>query len=69
VPEHFEGVSSARDDDAGFRAAANAAVSKYTDKHGVPKADDEPVRLDVVNMHVRVHNPIHDYIVVLRPHH
>jgi hypothetical protein len=61
---HYEGVSRATDPNAGFRAAAQAAVDKYKDENGAPKAG-EPVHLDVVSMSVKVQNPIHEYIVVL----
>lgn len=48
----------------GFRAATEAAVEEYEGRHGIP---DEPVTLKVVEMYVTVHNPIHDYRVVLGP--
>jgi hypothetical protein len=65
VRTQFEGVSQAsHDPDAGFRAATRDAVEKYKAEHGAPKAG-KPVRLKVVDMYVKVQNPIHDYIVVL----
>ena len=61
----FEGVSNVNaESEAGFRAAANDAVEKYKQKHGMPE-QGRPVRLRVADMYVRVQNPIHDYIVVL----
>lgn len=60
----FQGTSRAADDQAGFRAATQAAVDKYKEEHGVPEPGS-PVRLRVAEMYVSVHNPIHEYIVVL----
>jgi hypothetical protein len=51
--------------DDGFKAATQAAVDDYEERHGGPPA--EPVRLKVLEMYVTVHNPIHDYRVVLGP--
>jgi 8-oxo-dGTP pyrophosphatase MutT (NUDIX family) len=48
----------------GFRAATEAAVREYEEENGIP---EEPVKLRVVEMYVTVHNPIHDYRVVLGP--
>jgi hypothetical protein len=48
----------------GFLAATQAAVEEYEDRNGIP---DEPVTLKVVDMYVTVHNPIHDYRVLLGP--
>jgi len=48
----------------GFRSATEKAVEDYEDRNGIP---DEPVTLKVVEMYVTVHNPIHDYRVVLGP--
>jgi hypothetical protein len=48
----------------GFRAATEKAVVEYEERNGVP---DEPVRLKVLEMYVTVHNPIHDYRVLLGP--
>jgi hypothetical protein len=64
MPNEYEGVSSADDDDAGFRAATRDAVEKYKAKEGAPDPEN-PVLLRVVGMSVRVRNPIHEYIVVL----
>ncbi len=52
------------DPEAGFRAATKAAVDNYKAEHGAPEPG-KPVRLRVAEMYVEVHNPIHDYIVVL----
>ena len=61
----IEGISSTKaDPEAGFRAATKDAVEKYKADHGTPKPG-KPVRLRVAEMYVTVHNPIHDYIVVL----
>ena len=64
MPTHYEGISAATDPEAGFRAAAGKAVDSFTTQQGVPDPDS-PVLLRVVDMYVKVHNPIHDYIVVL----
>jgi hypothetical protein len=48
----------------GFRAATEDAVAKYEDEHGVP---ERPMTFKVVEMYVTVHNPIHDYRIVLSP--
>ncbi len=48
----------------GFEPALREAVEDYERREGVPP---EPVRLRVVDMSVIVHNPIHDYRVVLSP--
>jgi hypothetical protein len=60
----FEGISRAADQEAGFRAATQAAVERFKEDHGPPEPG-QPVRLRVADMYVTVHNPIHDYIVVL----
>jgi hypothetical protein len=63
----YQGVSNAESDpEAGFRAAAKAAVEDYKAKAG-PPARGEPVRLRVAAMYVDVQNPIHGYIVELEP--
>jgi hypothetical protein len=64
----YQGVSDATsgDPDAGFRAAARAAVEEYKAKEGAP-APGSPVRLRVAEMYVDVQNPIHGYIVELEP--
>jgi hypothetical protein len=67
MAKRYQGVSSADvDPDAGFRAAAKAAVEDYKTKEGAP-APGEPVRLRVTGMYVDVKNPIHGYIVELEP--
>ncbi|MEP6909912.1 MAG: hypothetical protein ABI896_05700 [Actinomycetota bacterium] len=48
----------------GFKAAAADAVEKYERDRGIP---EEPVRLKIIEMYVTVHNPIHDYRVILGP--
>jgi hypothetical protein len=48
----------------GFKAATQDAVEKYEEEHGVP---DEPMTFRIVEMTVTVHNPIHDYRVVIAP--
>ena len=40
------------------------AVEEYEDRNGIP---EEPVTLSVLEMYVTVHNPIHDFRVVLGP--
>jgi hypothetical protein len=61
----YEGVAVVdEDEDAGFRVATGKAVDDYKDKVGPPDPDN-PVLLKVVEMSVRVRNPIHEYIVVL----
>jgi hypothetical protein len=60
----FEGISRAADQEAGFRAATQAAVERFKEDHGPPEPG-KPVRLRVAEMYVTVQNPIHDYIVVL----
>jgi hypothetical protein len=60
----FEGISRAADQEAGFRAATQAAVERFKEDHGPPEPG-QPVRLRVAEMYVTVQNPIHDYIVVL----
>ena len=60
----FEGISRAADQEAGFRAATQAAVERFKEEHGTPEPG-QPVRLRVAEMYVTVQNPIHDYIVVL----
>ncbi len=59
--ENFTGIAK-----EGFKAATEAAVRDYEKQLGVPQ---EPVTLRVVEMYVTVHNPIHDYRVVLGPSH
>jgi hypothetical protein len=67
MPKRYQGVSNAdADPEAGFRAAAKAAVDDYHAKHG-PPAPGAPVRLRVAAMYVDVQNPIHGYIVELEP--
>jgi hypothetical protein len=67
MAERYQGVSPADGDpDAGFRAAAKAAVEDYKAKEGAPAAG-APVRLRVADMYVDVRNPIHGYIVELEP--
>jgi hypothetical protein len=56
--ETYEGTSA-----NGFRAAAEAAVAVYKERHGSPKG--ERVTLRVVEMAVVVENPLRDYKVVL----
>jgi hypothetical protein len=46
----------------GFRAATAAAVEDFHKKNGVT---EKPVKLQVLEMYVTVHNPIHDYVVRL----
>jgi flavin-binding protein dodecin len=47
-----------------FAAAAEAAVADYESEHGV---SDELVTFKVEEMYVRAkHNPIHEYIVMLK---
>jgi hypothetical protein len=65
---HYEGVSSASEEGAGFRAATAAAVETYKQANGAPQAGT-PVRLRVAEMYVNVQNPIHEFIVVLEPQH
>ena len=57
--ERYLGIS-----EDGFRAATEKAVEEYEDRNGVP---EEPVTLSVLEMYVTVHNPIHDFRVVLGP--
>lgn len=65
--ERYRGVSNVDGNpDAGFRAAANAAVDDYKAKKGTP-TPGSPVRLRVAEMYVEVTNPIHGYIVELEP--
>jgi hypothetical protein len=67
MAKRYQGVSNADGDpDAGFRAAAKAAVEDYKAKEGVP-TPGSPVRLRVAEMYVDVQNPIHGYIVELEP--
>lgn len=60
----YKGVSQASSQDAGFKAATQAAVDEYKKARGTP-APGKPVRLRVAKMYVEVHNPIHEFIVVL----
>jgi hypothetical protein len=61
----FEGSSETKNNpEAGFRAATQDAVEKFKAQRGGSE-HDEPVRLRVAEMYVRVRNPVHDYIVVL----
>jgi hypothetical protein len=46
-----------------FAAAAQNAVEEWERDRGGPP--DEETTLRVVELYVTVHNPIHDYIVVL----
>jgi len=47
-----------------FAAAAQNAVSEYEKRYGVP---DEPQKFKVDEWYVMAaHNPIHEYIVILR---
>jgi hypothetical protein len=62
MPGTWEGVSKAKDPNAGFREAANKALDNYRADPGTP---DGPVRLEVKHMYVHAENPIHEYIVVL----
>ncbi len=48
----------------GFKDAAKAAVEEYERVNG-PPPEGEPVTLRVVEMVVRVENPIRDYGVLL----
>jgi hypothetical protein len=57
--ETWEGIST-----DGFKGAAIDAVKKFEKERGVP---DEPVTMKVVEMSVTVHNPIHDYRILLTP--
>lgn len=60
----YEGISSADNPDAGFRAATQDAVEKFKAAEGAPEPG-KPVRLKVVEMYVSVQNPIHDYRIIL----
>jgi hypothetical protein len=64
MPTRYEGISDAKDPEAGFRAAAKDAVEKFKADAGEKR--EAPVRLRVVDMYVSVQNPIHDYRVVLQ---
>ena len=57
--KNYTGISK-----KGFEDATARAVLAYEKDWGKPK---KPVRLEVVEMYVRVVNPVRDYIVTLGP--